>query len=144
MDYAERGIAVALRIGNDAHGEQVVNLCEARFLAHDFAVHRIQTFYARFELGGNTGLDELGLNGGLDFREKFPVRGRLFADFFLQGEEGFRLQIAERQVLELTANHAHAQAERDGRVDVQRFTRDALLFDGFEKFERAHVVQPVG
>ncbi len=69
---------------------------------------------------------------------------RFIADFFLQGEEGSRLEIAEGQILELTAHHAHAQAERDGRVDVQRLARNALLLFGFEVFECAHVVEPVG
>jgi len=143
VDNAERGVTVALRIGNNAHREKIVNLAETDFLAHDFAVHRVQTFYARFELGGNAGLDELGLDGGLDFLEKFFVEGGLFADFFLQRKERFRLEIAKRQVFEFTADHAHSQAECDGRIDVQRFTGDPLLLVGFEVFERAHVVEPV-
>ena len=50
----------------------------------------------------------------------------------------------ERQVLELAADLAHAQAVRDGRVDFQGLLRDALLFVGRERPQRAHVVQAVG
>src|SRR5437016_6153579 len=99
MDHAERGVTVALRISNDADGEQIVNLAETDFLADEFAVNGIQAFDASFELRGNAGLDELCLDGGLDFLEKFLVRGCLLADFFLQGEKRFRLQIAECQIL---------------------------------------------
>ena len=71
------------------------------------------------------------------------MKGRIVADFFLQGKESFRLKIAKRQVLKLTAHDAHSEAERDGCVNVQRFARNALLLFGFEIFERAHVVQAV-
>src|SRR5258707_1080968 len=46
VDHAERGVAVALRICNNADGEQIVDLAETNFLAHDFAMDRVQTFHA--------------------------------------------------------------------------------------------------
>ena len=57
---------------------------------------------------------------------------------------GLRLEILERQLLELVLDLAHAQAVGDGRVDVERFLRDldaALLR---QVVQRPHVVQPVG
>jgi len=75
----------------DAHSEQIVDLSDPDFLADEFTVDGIQAFYARFEFSGNAGFDQLGLNGGLDFLEKFFVLGSFVADFFLQGEKGFRL-----------------------------------------------------
>src|SRR5713101_1991148 len=39
VDNAEGRVTIALRIGDHAHGEQIVNLAKANFLAHDFAVH---------------------------------------------------------------------------------------------------------
>src|SRR5258708_9737638 len=107
VDYAERGITVALRIGNNTHGEKIVNLAETDFLAHDFAVHRVQTFYPRFELGGNAGLDELRLDGGLDFLEKLFVDGRLFGYFFFQLKQPFRPDIAKRQELQIHTDATH-------------------------------------
>ena len=47
-------------------------------------------------------------------------------------EESFRLEIAEGKIFELAANHAHAQAMRNRRVDVQSFARDLLLLGGLE------------
>ncbi len=72
------------------------------------------------------------------------MEGRLFADLFLQGEERFRLEVAEREIFQFATNQAHSQAVRDGRVDVQRLARDALLLGRLEILEGAHVVQPVG
>ncbi len=69
--------------------------------------------------------------------------GALFRDFFLQREKSLRLEKAERQILQLAANEAHSQAMCNGRVDVQCFAGDALLFFRREVFESAHIVQPV-
>ncbi len=57
---------------------------------------------------------------------------------------GDGIDVLEREVFELAANLAHAQAMRDGRVDVQRLARDLLLPLGREKLQGAHVVQTVG
>ena len=57
---------------------------------------------------------------------------------------GLRLEVAERQLLELVLDLAHAEAVGDRRVDVARLLRDldaALLG---QVAERPHVVQPVG
>ena len=107
-------------------------------------MHGVQTLYARFKLGGNAGFNESGLDSGLNFLKEFFVPRRLVADFFLQCKESFRLEIAERQVLQLAAHDTHTEAERDRRIDVQSFARNALLLFGLEVFERAHVVKPVG
>ena len=50
----------------------------------------------------------------------------------------------EGEVFKLAAQFAHAQAVRNGRVDVHRLLRDALAFFGLEELKRAHVVQAVG
>jgi len=71
--------------------------CEGRFLAAQFLrCTEYKPLLTRdSSFGGNAGFDEPGLDGGLDFFEEFFVEGRLVANFFLQGEEGFRLEIAE-------------------------------------------------
>ena len=48
------------------------------------------------------------------------------------------------QVFEFAANLAHAEAVRDGCVDVQRFARNLLLPLGRKMLERAHVMQTIG
>ena len=39
---------------------------------------------------------------------------------------GVRLQVLEGQVFQFAADFAHAQAVRDGRVDLDGLARDAL------------------
>ena len=58
--------------------------------------------------------------------------------------KALRLEIAERQLLELVLDLAHPQPVGDGRVDVARLLRDldaALLR---QVVQRPHVVEPVG
>jgi len=77
VDHAESGITVALGIGDDAHGEQIVDLSDPDFLADEFTVDGVQAFYPRFEFSGNAGFDQLGLDGSLDFLEELFVLGAL-------------------------------------------------------------------
>jgi hypothetical protein len=54
------------------------------------------------------------------------------------------MQRAEAEVLQLGLDQVHAQPLGDGRVDLQRFHRDApARFRGL-RAQRAHVVQAVG
>ena len=62
----------------------------------------------------------------------------------MKRQESFRLQKAKRKILKFAANHSHAQAVGDRRVDIQGFARNAQLFFGLEVLQRAHIVQAVG
>jgi len=55
-----------------------------------------------------------------------------------------RLEIAKRQVLEFTADHAHFPGGVDGRVNVQGFCARSSAAVRIEVFERAHVVERSG
>ena len=72
-----------------------------------------------------------------------PALRRAF-DRFLNLLVADRIQIAEAEVFQLAANLAHAQAVRDGRIDLQRLFGDLLLAVRRQVLERAHVVQAVG
>ena len=77
VNDAKRGIAIALRIRDDANGEKIVNLIQAALLANNLAVQGTKAFNAGLQLGGNAVLDQLGANGVLDIVQKLPVNGRL-------------------------------------------------------------------
>ena len=49
--------------------------------------------------------------------------------------------ILKGEIFELAAHFAHAEAVRDGRVNVHRLLRDASALFAGQVFERAHVVQ---
>ncbi len=107
-------------------------------------MQRIQALDAALHFGGDSALDHFVADRVLHFEKEF-VENLLFRrDFFLQLKERLGLEIAECQILELSADQAHAEPVRDGRVDIERLAGDALLALGREEFERAHVVQAVG
>src|SRR4029077_1204260 len=54
MDHAERRVAVAYGVGNDAHGEEVVNLIDRSMLPQTFLVNGIEALYASFDFRGNS------------------------------------------------------------------------------------------
>jgi hypothetical protein len=143
VDNAESGVATALRIGDDANGEEVVDLVEAALLANDFAVQGMQSLDAGFEFRRNAIFDELGANGVLYIFEEFFVNGSFVCDFFLQGEVRIGLEVAEREILKFAFDDGHAEAVGDRGVNVHGFARDAQLLGGLEKLEGAHIVDAV-
>jgi len=62
-------------------------------------------------------------------------------DLLLQSKIRFRLEIAERKILEFALDDGHAEAVGDGRVNIHGLASDAKLLGGLEEFEGAHVVQ---
>jgi hypothetical protein len=108
VDHAESGVTVAFVIGDNANGQKIVDLFEAAFLADDLAVQGIEAFYAGFKFGGNTGFDELALDGRLHLFKEALMNGRFVGDFLLQGEEGFRLEVAEGEIFQFAAHDTHA------------------------------------
>jgi hypothetical protein len=144
VDNAESGVATALRIGDDANGEEVVDLVEAALLANDFAVQGVQSLDAGFEFRRNAIFDELGANGVLHIFEEFLVNGSFVCDFLLQGEVRVGLEIAEGEILKFSLDDGHAETVSDGGVNVHGFAGDAQLLGGLEKLESAHIVDAIG
>ena len=72
------------------------------------------------------------------------VARRLASTLRAQRLERLRLEVAERQLLELVLHLAHAEAVGDRRVDVARLLRDLDAPLVRQMAERPHVVQAVG
>ncbi len=66
MDDAQRGITVLHRIGNDAHGEQVVHLIERDLLPLQLLKHGIRALLASIDARRNTLARQQHLNRVLD------------------------------------------------------------------------------
>ena len=85
MDYAERGVAIFHRIGDHAHGQQIVNLIDHPLLLLNFQVQRVKALDAALHFGGNSVLDHLVANGVLHFVKK------LVEVFLLRGEFSWKV-----------------------------------------------------
>ena len=141
---AERRVAVAHRVHQDADAHQVVDVVEAHVAGDHLLVDGVVVLGAaghpRLDLGvaqvGGDVLDDL-------LEEDVAARGAL-------GDQPGDLvvplgvQRREGQVLQLPLDGVHAQPVGERREDLQHLTRLALLLLPGQVAQRAHVVQPVG
>ena len=145
VDDAERGVAVPHRAGDDAQRDQVVDLVEVDLLPLQLLVDAEQTLDAPVDLDDrHLRLVELG-GDRLPQLLDHPFGGaapRL--DLLAQRLVGLRLEVPERQLLELVLDLAHAEPVRDRRVDVARLLRDLDPPLLGQMVQRPHVVQPIG
>ena len=144
MHHAQRGVAVGHGVHQHAHGEQVVDLVERLVLGLHFFIDAVEVLGA----AGDLALDVRRL-------ERFPellhdqvddvlALLALGPDQLHHLVEALRVDVAQRQVLQLPFDGEDAQPVGQRRVDVERLARNGHLSLGLLVFEGAHVVQPVG
>ena len=82
MDHAQRRVAVANRVGNHAHGQQIVNLVDRAMLAQAFLMNGIEPLDAAIDFGGDSIFLEPLANRVLQFRQKTSNSLRLETTVF--------------------------------------------------------------
>ena len=138
-------VAVLDRLRDHAQRDEVVDPLEIDLLALQLEMNAVEALDAAVELNDrHLRVLELGAE-----RARQLVDDRLGAlalglDLGAQRFVGLRLEILERQLLELVLDLAHAEAVGDGRVDVERLLRDLDAPLLRQVVQRPHVVQPVG
>ena len=144
MDDPERRVAVAHRAGHDPQRHEIVDLLEIDLLPPQLLMDAEQPLDPPVDVDHrHLGLVQLGgdvLPQLLDhpFRDPPPR-----FDPLPQRLVGLRLEVLERQLLELVLHLAHPEPVGNRRVDVARLLRDldpALLG---QMVQRPHVVQPI-
>ena len=144
MQHAHRHVALGQRADDDAKAEDVVDLREAQALLAHLGVDRIERLLAAEDLRLQLRLRERLLDVLLDpLDDVAPVAAR-FQHRLRQRRLAPRLQVLERQLLQLAVGLVEAESMRDRRVDLERFGGDAAALGTLDGVERAHVVQPVG
>ena len=145
MHRAERGVAVAHRMGNDAQRHQVVDLGE--FLA--LALHLLVD--GPIVLGATVDLEALQANAVKLIGERLDGLCQIALANLARLRHHARdtlvsvgLQVEEGQVLELPLNGAHAQTVGQGRIHVHGLARLKQATVLAKRRQRTHVVQAVG
>ena len=144
MHDAERLVAVGDGLHDHAETEDVGQLLEADRFALHLAPDRIGAFapalHLRLDAAVGKLLGELLLDLGDQMVVALGERVEPPADHVV----GFRIKLAERQVIELLAHRMHAHAAGQRGIDFQRLLGGAFARLDWHEVERAHVVQPVG
>ena len=145
MDDAERRVTILHAFGDDSERDEVVHLFELDFLPPELLMDAPETLDAPVDLDHrDLRFGELAADGRLQLLDEPFGRAPLGVDADAERFVRLRFEIAERQLLELVLDLAHAEPVGDRRVDVARLLGDldpALLR---QMVERPHVVQAVG
>src|SRR5581483_5857495 len=123
---AERRVAGRDVVDDHADGEEVVHLVEADALAPHLLRDRPEVLRAARELRADPRVLELRgqrLHGLIDVAlAHLAPRGEMLGELLVL----LRLEVLEREVLELPFDLPDAEAVRERRVDLERLPGDAL------------------
>ena len=144
VDDPQGGITVLDVVGDDAHGEQIVNLLDGNLLAAQLLPDAVKALDAALDPRRDVGLLHFGFHLRAHLGEKLIADLASALDGALQVFEGLGLQVAESQVFQLAADFPHPQAVSNGSVYFQGLAGDAQAAVGRKKLQRAHIVQAVG
>ncbi len=123
VDHAQRAVAVLHRVGDDADGEQIVDLVERDLLPFELLIDGVGALHAGFHARRNALAAKFGFDRAAHALEVFFVGGALGFDRLRNFRPGFGIEIPEGQIFQFAADLAHAEAVRDGRIDLQRLAR---------------------
>jgi hypothetical protein len=145
VDDAERGVAVLDAVGHDAERDEIVDLLELDLLALQLLRDAPQSLDAPVDLGDrHLRLGQLGGHRLLQLLDQAFRLAALRVDFRPQRLVRLRLQVAERPLLELVLDLAHAEPVGDRRVDIAGFLCDLHPLVVGQVAQGAHVVQAIG
>ena len=145
MHDAQPAVAVLLRRHDRAEGHDVAQLLEVEVVALHLLPDRVRRLFAADDLGFQVVatqrlaelLDDAGNQHAAVLAQELQARDDQLPRV--------RVELGERQVLQLVLHLLHTHALRQRRIDVHRFRGDAPAFVMVvQEFQRAHVVQPVG
>jgi len=111
VDDAQGRVTVADRVGDHAHGKQVIDLVDSAMLAEAFLMNRIEPLDPALDFGRNPVFLQPLSNRILQIHQKrfelFSFRKRRFSE---APDRPRAPEIAEGKIFEFAANQPHSQA----------------------------------
>ena len=144
MDETEDSVAIGHAGGNDAQGQQVVDLVHGNLRLLQLLVDAVKALDAPLDAGLDIVLAKLLHQQPLDSIEELLTLFAARLNRLVHLLVGEWIDVAEGEVFELAAHLAHAQAMGERSVDVEGFASNTLLLLRREMLKRAHVVQAIG
>ncbi|MNK59060.1 hypothetical protein D3C87_781590 [compost metagenome] len=141
---AQGHVTVGKAAHHHAEAVHVQHLRERQMLAAHLFIDVVQGLFAACDVGLEFGHGQGAFHRFHDLVDHFaPVAARRL-DCFRQGAVAHRVQVRERQVLQLVVDVVQAEAVRDRHVHFHGLAGDAALFRRRHEVQGAHIVQAVG
>ena len=144
VQCTQRQVAAGVVFHDDAKAVDVQHFGKRQAFFLHFLVDAVQVFLAALDGGLDIGFHQLLADGFQDLVHHFAPVAACGTHGFGQHVVAVRVQVHERQVLQLAVHLVQADAVGDGCVDFQRFQRYALTLVFAHGVQRAHIVQAVG
>ena len=144
MDDAQGCVAVLDRLHDNPDCEQVINLIQGLVLVHHFFVNTEKMLHPPVHMGLDPRVLHMLLDLGHDLLHKGLPIALLLRDLLLQIVIDLRLQVFQRQIVQLVLHLGDTEPLSDGRVDVHGLPGLFLLLLRLHVLESAHIVQAVG
>ncbi len=144
VNRTEGCIAVAHRVDDNAHADEVVDVLELEVVDHHLSVDRIEMLLATIHVAGDVEFsqtlfdfaDELG-----DVQVSFRCSD---CDHRVELCVLLGHRCGEGQVFESLLQFLHAQPVSEWRIDVESFASCALLLPRRHGRDRLHIVEAIG
>ena len=143
MDDTKRCITVLHRIHNNPHGKQVVNLIQGLLLIHHFFVNAEEVLCTPINLGTYPGRIDMLTDFLYNIVHYSLTRLFFQRNLFHQVIVDLRLQILQRQIIQLDFDLGNTKPVRDRRIDIHRLTGLLFLFLRRPVLCCAHIVETV-
>ena len=144
VDHAEDIVAVGDGVDDHAEGKQVKHVVKGLVLRVHLAVDGVGVLHAAVDIAIDPDLLEPGGDLVVDGRHEAVVLRGLLVERLDDLLIADRVEVLQRQILQLPLHLLHAEPVGDGGVDLHRFKRLLLLLLRGLVLHRAHVVQAVG
>ena len=141
---AERNVAGRNVCDDDAVAVDIVHLGKRQVLLDHLAVRGIQVLRAPGDARIDPAVGELRLDRLKRFGDHLAPVAPGCTRRLVEHAVAQRVQVRERQFLQLVEQRVEAEAVGDRGVDLHRLARDAPALGRRNRAERLHVVQPVG
>jgi hypothetical protein len=141
---AENLVAVVDVLDDDAKAVDVDDVAQHPLFLRHLLIDAVQVLLAAEDLADDVLFRERPFEFLGDLLHHLPLVAATTAQRAIEYPVSHRVQVSEPEILEHHLEAIDTEAVRDWRVDIERFTRDALALLRRHRIEGLHVVKAVG
>ena len=143
MDDTERRITVFHALHDNPDRKNIIDLIQRLVLVYHLFIDAEEMFHTAVYLGFDARIVHMFLDFIHNLMDKRLPGVLTECQFFGQFFVNLRLEIFERQIIQLGLDLGNTETISNRRVDIHRFTRLFFLFFRLHILKRPHIVQTV-